>query len=154
MHLTHLLGLKDTHKANINSEYKQKFVLDRVPLICSWFWFLWWFSSHSETLEKPLKSFLLDHHVGCLLSILWNLDLHFQAHINVTSFLFWFDLSEHSVWYGNGISYSKYKNNHTDLVIVIMKAQATDIYTWVVSKQQVDTTQLYWGTVWVYLWGE
>lgn len=38
------------------------------------------------------------------------------------------------------MSYSKYKNNHTDLVIVVVKAQATDKSTWVMSRLQVDKT--------------
>lgn len=38
------------------------------------------------------------------------------------------------------MAYSKYKNNHTDLVIVVVKAQATDKSTWVMSRLQVDKT--------------
>lgn len=37
------------------------------------------------------------------------------------------------------MAYSEYKNNHIDLVIVV-KVQATDKSTWVVSRLQVDRT--------------
>lgn len=37
----------------------------------------------------------------------------------------------------NGTSFSEYKNNHPDLIMVVMKAQATDKSTTVLSRLEV-----------------